>query len=485
MFRFKSMILVTVLVATAAGTGCTTHSELRKEFMVDVVNGDYSAAEAKLLEIGGKKEIDFFVDTCDMAMVLSRAGRFQEANDYLQKADDKIKEYFTENVSDVLAAIGWNESTAKYKGEEFERNMVDLLHAMNFLSMGEYDAARVEAQQANTKLADFVELLRRNNVTTGFVSDPFAYFMTGLAFEAAAAREAGEQRFNLLDQARLAYTRALQDYQGVGGRYGVEIPAGLPADVERIKSEVCNPQDMPASGTCKEGPSATEIIVITGVGQIPHKESLKWIQSDGQDNIVVTYPEFFPSPTAVEGSKVVMGDVTVPTSTVYDMGKVAAEVNKERLDQLKDKAIARAMAKYVAKKAARAAMNAGNNYGGSGGGWAALIGGVVSASIQIAEAVEKADTRSWMSLPNRYTMARMAVEPGIHKFNVDFVNAGGMTVSTIPVEANVEPNSKTFVVLYSMDRPGVAMTRRFGPGMEAAVQAPAAAQGEAPAETQM
>jgi uncharacterized protein len=477
--KLKSVVMISMFVALGAGAGCSSHSEVRASFMIDVNNGDYAVAEGKLREIGGKKKIDFLVDTCDMAMVMSRAGKYQEANEFLQQADDKIKEYFTENVTDVLAAIGWNESTGNYKGEEFERNMVDLLQAMNYLSMGNYEAARIEAQQANTKLADFVELLKRNNVTSGFVSDPFAYFMTGLAFEAAASKEAGDQRYRLLDEARLAYTKALQDYQGLGGRYGAEVPTGLPADLERIKAEVCNPSDMPASGVCNQGSTQAELIVVTGVGQIPHKQSLKWIQSDGKDNLVVTYPEFFESPTRVQGARVDINGNQYWTSTIYDVGKVAVEVNKERLDQLKDKAIARAMAKYITKKAARAVADVGNRVGGSGGGIAALIGSIVSLGVQVAEAVEVADTRSWMSLPNRYTMARFPVEPGVQKFNLEFVDAAGLPVSTIPVEANVEQGGKTFVFLYSMDRQGVAQTRKFGPGMmEEAAQAPASAEAQ-------
>lgn len=468
-----SLCLFSVIGFTTM-TGCASHSAVRKDFMADFNQGNYDAAEARLKEIGAKSKKNFLVDRADMGMVLNRAGKFEQSNMYLEQADEKLKEYFTTKVSDELAVIGWNESQGTYKGEDFERNMIDILQAMNYLAMGRYGDALIEAKQVDTKQADFVALLARNNIKTGFTADPFATYIAGLINEANAALEGqgSDQRLKALEDANANYVKALGYYQMLGTAYGITVPSRLAADIQSVKKQICNPSDMPADGVCDATGSRSEVIVITGVGSIVHKQSEKWIETDGQDNIVVTYPIFVTSPTVVAGSRVVGAGMTVSTVPVYDLSRIAVEVNKERNLAVRERAVKRAMALYLVKKAARAAAAIAASASKQAGGWAALVGGVVNLGVQIAEAVEVADTRSWMTLPDVYTMARIPVAAGVHDMKVEFVDASGAVVNTIPVKVNVVENGKSFVILHSCDAQKEFAVMNFGPkGDNAPVEA--------------
>gem|GEM_PF-1453584 len=462
-----------ILVVSVSG-GCVSHIDARRQFMEQFKQGDYAQARETLYQVGGKRKIDFLVDTCDMAMVLSRSGRYTESNKFLERADQRIRSYFTKNVSDVLAVIGWNESSATYKGEDFERNMVDILQALNYLVVGNLEKARVEAAQVNEKLKDFVMMLRRNGIHSGFTGDPFAHYISGLAFEASAMKEPpGSDRRNfLLDGARISYIRSRVDYNRLGGRYGLSAPPWLDMDLENVQAQLCNPKERSEVGRpCIEDGAYSEIVFLLGVGLIPHKESRKWVMSDGQDTFVVTYPEFENTPTRVTNARVVFnnGSSSARISMVYDLGRIAVTVNKERTEQVKERAVARGAARYAAKKAARlaaqaAAASARNNSGGGlFGAIAGLAATAVSAGISIAEAVEVADTRSWMTLPDKYLMSRLKGPPGVYDLQVQFTDAGGNIVNTVPVKANMVANGRTFVVLHSSDAMGPRRTRYFGP----------------------
>ena len=77
------------------------------------------------------------------------------------------------------------------------------------------------------------------------------------------------------------------------------------------------------------------------------------------------------------------------------------------------KTLARGLAKYAATKQA--------DKKGKGAGWLANL---------VGAAFETADTRSWLTLPNRIAMARLRLPGGVHDLQVELTDADGRTVAT-------------------------------------------------------
>jgi hypothetical protein len=63
--------------------------------------------------------------------------------------------------------------------------------------------------------------------------------------------------------------------------------------------------------------------------------------------------------------------------------------------------------------------------------------------------IEKADKRSWRTLPETINMARFALPAGVHKLKVNYMNNYNNVVVTEQVEVVVTPGKKTFVILNS------------------------------------
>jgi hypothetical protein len=443
------------LLLLSLAVGCSSHTQVRKKFMGQVQQGQYEKAEQTLSRIGGKSKVDLLVDLMDRAMVLHRLGRFERSNHFLEMANAKIDEYYTQKFSDKLKALAWNDSSATYQGEDYERTMVDILQAFNYLGLGQLDAALVEARQVNHKLGIFVEKLKALRVRTGYTSDPFANYLAGLIHEAGGNH----------DSAYLSYSRAHKDYESLGSAYGVRSPALLGGDLIRTARRAGRHDDaqrwsarFPSYDALVEDDmiASTEIVVIVGLGLVAHKVSRKWIQHHGTDSVIVTYPEYVPTPTRAQAADVsIDAAMRSPLQVVHDLTTIAVGVMHERNEAVKDKALAEAVVRFVARQATRAVANQYKDNSN-----VQLASALFTVFSKVKEAVETADTRSWQTLPDRYAVARFRVSPGAHEVVVRFLDRSGSEIRRESRAVFVAQNTKSFVVVHSADAPVRNPTKR-------------------------
>jgi len=437
---------VVKLFATVASLGllasnCASHTELRAKFMHEFRIGSYEVARDVLVDTTGKKDDNFLVDIMDLGMTLHRLGRYEESNRYLEIADDRIKEHFTTEISEVLQAIAWNESAAPYKGEEYERNLVDIIQAFNYLCMGNLQGALIEARQVSHKLDHYTSLLEAHEIESAYKSDPFASYLAALIYEAGGS----------YDDAYLSYRKAHSDYSNLGEAYNVSMPEPIADDLVRTAqlsgrySEADEWRHHSSIGNERERVQGHgEIVVIIGIGQIAHKVSRKWEVKDGSgDEVVVTYPEYQKTPSKVMDARVAVdGHGEVNTETLHELSTLAMEVMKERNEAVKDRAVARAIARYALKKTGRIVT-------GSNSTVAKAAGIATWISINIAEQKETADTRSWLTLPEKYLVARVWVRPGSVNVIIEFQTNGYVSYQREVRQVDVEPGSKAFIVVHS------------------------------------
>jgi hypothetical protein len=418
--------------------------------MNQVQHGQYERAEQTLKRIGGKNKADVLVDLMDRAMVLHRQGLYARSNEYLEMADTKIDEFYTKKFSDALKALAWNDTSATYQGEDFERTMVDILQAFNYLGLGQLQEALVEARQVNRKLGVFTDKLKALKVSTGYTSDPFANYITGLIHEAAGDH----------DRAYLSLKSAHTDYESLGVAYGVSVPATLAGDLARTARGAGRLEDAQRWSAAIQSPAATvegggEIVVVAGLGLVAHKVSRKWGVMHGEDSVIVTYPEFVKTPTRVAGVAVSI-DAAAWSSlqVVHDLTTIATGVMKERNDSVKARAVAAGIVRFIARKVATAVANAHSDNAG-----VQLAAGLFNVFSKVKELVETADTRSWQTLPDRYAMARFPVAAGTHRVVVLFTDQSGREVRREARDVTVAGNTKAFVIAHSADSPLVAPAR--------------------------
>ncbi len=444
-FALLLAILPTMLFA------CKAHTDIRKNFMNNIRYGQYVAAEKVLIEIGGKEKLDLLVDYMDRGMVLHRMGKYKESNEWLTKAENLIEELFTQKVSEQLKAIAWNDSSISYQGEEFERIMVNMIMAMNYLMLNDMQGSMVEIRKVNHKLGLYADKLEKNGVKKfTYKVDAFANYLAALIQEAS----------NATNDAFISYCDAYKGYELFTKDYNVSCPAQLKLDLLRSakksgllekynewKAKFGALDEITEEMTKDKG----ELVVNVGVGVIAYKVSKKWMHNDGTgDMIAVTYPEFTSSVFDSHHYIVKAAGIQGHSQEVHNLSKIAIKNLNDRNDEVKGAAIARAVAMYVVKKAGKAAAKSDNMR-------VSLIGTAVNIAANVRDILEVADTRSWVSLPDNYQMTRLWLPPGPQKVELQVFGRSGAPLYTLIFNVDITKDGKTFLFANAPDHmPDVA-----------------------------
>jgi hypothetical protein len=109
-----------------------------------------------------------------------------------------------------------------YQAEDFEKVMVNYFKALNYIRLGEYDEALVEARRITIKLHQLNDKYKDHK--NRYSDDAFAHVMIGLIYDAG----------NDYNNAFIAYRNALEVYEEVYAKnFGLEAPEQLKRDILR------------------------------------------------------------------------------------------------------------------------------------------------------------------------------------------------------------------------------------------------------------
>jgi hypothetical protein len=111
------------------------------------------------------------------------------------------------------------------------------------------------------------------------------------------------------------------------------------------------------------------------------------------------------------------------TQPIVNLASLAAKDLQDKLPGIAARQVARVIAKEQMRK--RAAQNNGD------------IGNIIASIYNIAS--ERADTRSWLTLPDNYQIAKLFMPNGTHTVQLN-INGNNQSINI-----DVKPNSKTIV----------------------------------------
>jgi hypothetical protein len=370
----------------------------------------------------------------DRGMMLHLAGQYAESNQYLAQAEDRIDQLYTKSVSAETGAMLTNDNTLPYEGEDFEKVMINVIQALNYVYLGEWDEALVEARKVDHKLNLFNDKYEKKNV---YKQDALAQYLSGILYEAK-----GE-----VNDAFISYRKADEAYGDYRKNYGTPMPPPLPADLLRTTAALGFTEEhedylkqFPDTRwtTEKELQSQSELIFISYTGRSPVKEDY-FITAPVPDGRGGTYilrvalPKFMPLPDKVGTAEVHLipadgesasapgtgGAISQRVFLAEDITAIAKKNLEDRIGRITAKAIARATAKYFASRAIRKGVE-GNKGENSLAGFLADVGTNIYSLVS-----EQSDKRSWRTLPDRIQMARLAAPPGTYTVAVEYYDLSG------------------------------------------------------------
>jgi len=111
------------------------------------------------------------------------AGRYDESNQSLLKAEEILDELYTRSISKQAASFVINDNTIPYRGEDFEDAMVNLFLALNYAGLGLMEDALVEARQVDNEL-NIINSRYEDESKNVYSEDAFIRFLMGVLYEA-------------------------------------------------------------------------------------------------------------------------------------------------------------------------------------------------------------------------------------------------------------------------------------------------------------
>ena len=397
----------------------------------------------------------------DRGMLLQLAGDYQQSNAVLEQAEEELDRLYTRKIRTEALAFMTNDTALAYEGDPYEQVLVNVLKALNYAALGQWQDALVEARRIDHRLN---VLSDRTQEKGAYREDGFARYLSGILYESTGD----------VNNAFIAYRKAYETFDATRAWSYTAVPSQLREDLLRTAEALHFTQELAEYRrlfpdtkweTSQSLQQLAQVVVISYNGRAPRKEdqfldlpiSLNALQlvllnrglsqanrqsNRGVDTVLyglnghvvrVALPRLAPQKTQVPVDRVSLipdngTKVTVNTELVHNVTALAEKALSERMAGITVKALARAATKFaLAEGTTRAAQQAA---GKDAGPWVGLLVGLLAKGLAVAS--EEADKRSWQTLPDEIHLARAWVPPGRYQVQSQ---PGGGSHGPLPPEA--------------------------------------------------
>jgi len=301
--------------------------------------------------------------------------------------------------------------------------MIHLMSAMGYLQSGEFDEALVECRRLDSLLSLYNTKYEKKNV---YKEDAFARYLSGILNE-----DDGE-----LDEAFIDYLLAARAYIDYSDAYGTPMPESLPEDLLRLGVAVDRLED--AEAVLKQVPGGEwsartdtggegKIVYIQFSGNAPVKVEDRVVVPTRRGPVTIAFPRMETDPPACGGGQLILRSGTAVIESdlplVEDINRIALKNLDDRKGRIIAKTIVRAVAKQVVIQ------------GLSSQGDDDTQNTIATVLNLINMAIERADTRSWRTLPGEIYMTRVFVPPGVYALGLSQCGGPRQEIKTLRIDA--------------------------------------------------
>lgn len=383
---------------------CATYQSKLGDFRSALRDNRPAEAAEKIKEKAFKDGDDQVVYLFEYGTAQQIAKNYEESNKAFLKAEDltEIKDYHS--VSRITGSLLLNEGMVQYKGDDFEKVIINGMLAINFLMQGKLESAQVECRKLNDKLYKYKFEGKKN-----YQQNPFAFYLSALIWE-------NERNW---DSAYIDFKKAYEINPTLPYLKEDLIRAAQNArrgeDVEKWRKQWPNvkPADLKNNG---------EIVLIYQQGWGPVKKPHPSFPR---------IPKLYPSVSNTTGARIeVEGGAKEDSQRVADISDIAIK----QLDEQYASLIAMRAAGIATKAVVADQIRQKNQ----------LLGDLAWIASNIAD---QADLRQWLSLPASFQVAKLRLKAGKYKVRIVGLDSSDNTTgeSTDWMEVKVEPRKKSFL----------------------------------------
>ena len=437
--RFGLPLLFMAVLGCAA---VVTRTKFYAPVTADVKIGNFQGAvdkfESEKKNFGDKDRLLYFLDS---GALYHYVQNYELSNTRLSLAETAAEELFTRSVSRAGASLLLNDNTLEYAGEDYEILYTNLLKALNFMALHDFDDAFIEIKRSNLKLqlleqkyAEAATIMQR-----GLEKDS-----NDLDIDYAAEKV----RFN---NSAFARYMSMHMYAADGKFDDAHIDRNLLMEAFETQPHI---YDFPVPETRFAADSGALISVVGFTGLCPIKEAMNLrLRTDKQLGLVqVLYTdsennesEYGHLPINVDADfyfkfaipklaarESPVHSIRVFADSIYlgelglleDLSKIALETFKAKSSLIYVRSVARALAKGIAANQLKKKVDSGGV-----GGW------IKKAAIDVGtDIIENADLRCARFLPGKIYVGDFVLQPGIYDIRVEFLDmyGGVINVQSLP-----------------------------------------------------
>ena len=199
---------------------------------------------------------------------------------------------------------------------------------------------------------------------------------------------------------------------------------GLNDELERYKKEFGI--ELPPPVNKKTAPEQGELVFVlnNGLAPIKREKAINSFDAVGGTMVRIALPAYESRNNNIVSARITASDKQATTELMEDIDAIAKKNLDAHMPAIIARSVARVVIKAVAgKKAQQTALNNNNDN--------AMAGMLGALAFQVAAiATERADTRSWLTLPSNIQLARLALPPGSYSVKVELLGMNKQVVAT-------------------------------------------------------
>jgi hypothetical protein len=356
----------------------------------------------------------------EQGATLRAIGKFHESNQAFEQAEADIDRYEQEakvKVGHEAAALLSNQANLPYVGRAYDKIMLDTYEALNELSLGQIDRARVDLIRANQRendaVAENAARIEKAQAEAAKASDKDREMARKAENDSKVKAQLGAANQGLDDLKPYAnyvnpfavyFDGIFHMYTATGGelegmaRPSLEKAASCADQNLYVQQDLQTLNDVEAGKACTP---TTYIIFENGLAPIRNQIRIDiplYLPDNRVPYVGAAFPVLAPQSGQLPNLTVSSGGVSVSTAPVCSMDSVIARDFKNELPGI----ITKTIASTVVKAAATYAINTGADQQSSLLGAFTRIGTTVGAA-----AMNIADTRTWTTLPKEFQVCRI------------------------------------------------------------------------------
>lgn len=404
--RSGATLATGLLLFLALLVGCASWATRARGPQAALERGDYESAIGSFTDLAAKRDRDELLYLLDLGMALHAAGRYDEAIKALRRADDlaDVKDYTS--VTEESAAILLHDEVKPYKGEDFEKVLINAYLAIDYSLSGKPDDALVECRRVNHKLD---RLVREGQLP--YKRNQFAKYLAAALFEAG-----GEWNDAFVDYRQLL---SWGSDETLLGPPLLRLASRLGASEELAQYQ----KRFKGASDWRIGKDEGELFLIVEVGRSPRK-----VPSE-QFHLIPRFEK-----RSYSASSVVLRAAQKETRsrTLFDVEETAIRELDAKMAAVLAKKIGGVVVKQlIADKVEKETESP-------------LLGFLTALFLH---ASDRADLRSWSTLPARLQVARLVVPSGRLDVELDMVRVSGEIQRSVRRWPGLEvrPGAKIFL----------------------------------------